>query len=52
MKLKALKNHFHGTKFSRVGSVYMADIIFSGIVIRSGAAEQVKMPVRKKKTKK
>lgn len=49
MKLKTLKHHYWGNKFMRVGSVYMADRIHGGIVVRNGLCKELELPSRKDK---
>lgn len=52
MKLKAIKAHHYDSQFVKPGVIYMADKVHGGIVVRSGACVEVKMPKKKAATKK
>lgn len=52
MKLKTLKLHVYDMQPRYIGSIYIADKIHSGIVIRSGVCEEIKQKKRATKKRK
>ena len=52
MKLKTLRLHVYEMQPRYIGSIYMADKVHSGIVIRSGVCEEIKQKKRATKKRK